>query len=131
MNNPGLSAKGNVGYGRIGAHSSQQAVDAKTLEAAGLFYLLLKKDFGNDVEALYLFGSRARGDFIGNSDVDLAVVFTPDTKIGIRTHWRLIRSSFQLMLTYGLYLQVRPVQEGTKRHDFLRIIIDSEGVQIK
>ena len=59
----------------VGVPPSMQNADADTVEAAQIFYGFLKRACGNDVESLYLFGSRARGDFAETSDVDLAVIF--------------------------------------------------------
>ena len=113
-------------------HTRQGQIDARTLEAAGLFYSMIQNDFGDNIESLYLFGSRARGDFTPDSDVDLGVVFNKNMKIGIRVHWKMILSSFHLLLTYGLYFQVRLLHEGqTSQNNIYLNSINREGILIQ
>lgn len=50
-------------------------LDARTEAVAQEVKAALVRAYGDRLAAVYAFGSRARGDFHGESDLDLAVVF--------------------------------------------------------
>jgi predicted nucleotidyltransferase len=65
---------------------------------------LLKEVYGDDLAELVLFGSYARGDQYGESDVDLAVVFRDRHPQTFEDKVHTSRLASQLSLKYGLLL---------------------------
>ena len=91
---------------------------------------IVKGEYGDAVHAVYLFGSRARGDYVEMSDVDIAIVFQPDVALGLRARWRLLRATFRVMVSHGLYLQVRTLRRTTFGHSPLYPVILREGLRL-
>jgi antitoxin ChpS len=71
----------------------------------------LRKRFGTKYLKLVLFGSRARGDNVPESDADVAVIL----RGRITGRWSLkrliIEETYPILLKTGLYIQVWPVEE--------------------
>ena len=72
----------------------------------------LRERFGRKYLKLILFGSRARGDNVVESDADVAVVL----RGGITDRWsvkrRIIQVTYPILLETGLYIQAWPLEEG-------------------
>lgn len=50
----------------------------------------LRADLGDDLQAVWLFGSRARNEHTGpESDVDLLAITAPGTAVALNAAWRL------------------------------------------
>ena len=82
------------------------------------------------VERIWLYGSRARGEHLGASDVDIAVVFSPAARVGLWAHWTLWRSAFDVLLEVGLYLQPRALQLGNPMNACYVPPVDQEGMRV-
>jgi len=69
---------------------------------------LVRARFGDRVEGIYLFGSRARGDHRPGSDADVAVILSDGE------YWsdlfELVDLAFEINATSDVYIQPRPVQ---------------------
>jgi predicted nucleotidyltransferase len=109
---------------------SLQSADKHAIKAVRSFRDALDSGFGDRIISVYLFGSRARGDFMNTSDADIAVMFSANTHIGIYTQLRLEWAAFKVMLSHGLYLQVRALQEGSTLNCHLLPVIAQEGLQV-
>ena len=72
----------------------------------------LRARFGRKYLRLVLFGSRARGDNLPESDADVAVVLRGP----ISDRWLLkrliIEDTYPILLEIGLYIQPWPLEEG-------------------
>jgi predicted nucleotidyltransferase len=74
----------------------------------------LDRRFGERFIALYLFGSRARGDHEPDSDVDVAVVLKgrlPQRPFGVTRE--ILKDTYDLLLETGLDIQPWPLEEGS------------------
>ena len=71
-----------------------------------------RQHYGDRLRGIYLFGSRARGDFEEESDVDVVVVL----RDGDWRFWdekkKVISLAFDTVLETGLYVQAWPVTES-------------------
>jgi len=72
----------------------------------------LKRRFGERLVALYLFGSRARGDHEPDSDVDVAVVLDQKMPRPYRAKCQLLDDTYELMLETGYYIQPWALEKG-------------------
>ena len=73
-------------------------------QAATEFANKVYHQFGDQVESILLFGSRARGEADEDSDMDLLVVLS-DTKPGLVRAIRYL--AVDVWLKYGIYLSTR------------------------
>jgi predicted nucleotidyltransferase len=80
--------------------------DAKAIEVVSDFKQRLEQHYGRQLTAVYLFGSRARGDCCPDSDVDVAVFLAIDLDRSPIKKIMLHHTS-ELLLKYGLYVQPR------------------------
>ena len=83
-----------------------QQLDARLTpdERAGLaaFVERLQQRYGDDLLRVRLFGSKARGDFHDESDLDLLVVLRME-RGDYRGHWNeLVDLAWDIQLTYGI-----------------------------
>ncbi|KUH31880.1 nucleotidyltransferase [Thermococcus celericrescens] len=85
----------------------------------------LREAFGNRVEEIIVFGSRVRGDYREESDLDVLLVF----KDGIKPEdWDEIgRLSAELTLELGVSVMIVP---HTSRKDSLYTTAKTEGVTV-
>jgi predicted nucleotidyltransferase len=71
---------------------AEAALDAGERRAVERFVELLRKEFGGDLRAVWLYGSRARGERPHEeSDVDLLVVLAREAW---QDHWRAVRLAY-------------------------------------
>ena len=108
--------------------------DSRALAVVSDFKERLGNRFGDRLKAVYLLGSRARGDHCNNSDVDVAVFLAPGAEPSEVLERTLIHVACQLLFTHGLYIQPRVFDEGslegldTQRDRLLIYSIIREGV---
>lgn len=86
-------------------------VDTKALDAVTELKLRLVSKFGSQIKEIYLFGSRVRGDFESDSDVDVGVFISESCVCSADLERELISQTSQLLLKYGLFLQPRIIRK--------------------
>jgi hypothetical protein len=57
-----------------------KALDLKAVNGVRRLSEFIKVEYGEAVHTVYLFGSRARGDHVETSDVDIAIIFQSDVE---------------------------------------------------
>ncbi|WP_448206717.1 nucleotidyltransferase domain-containing protein [Azospirillum sp. sgz302134] len=82
-----------------------QAPDPVAVEVVRDLKERLKRRFGDRLVAVYLFGSRARGDHRPDSDTDVAVFLDDDRAGTFDQRYDVIEDSYDLLLERGLYIQ--------------------------
>ena len=87
---------------------------------------------GEDLGAVRLFGSRARGEGTEDSDLDLALVVTP---AGRRRRHEVYDLAFDIGLRHGVALAPLVVEEGLlaqmrQRERRLALDLDREGIPL-
>ncbi len=75
-------------------------MDIKSEQVAKKFVSLIKDRF--DIQDVIVYGSRARGDFTADSDLDIAVILQDQTNDGKEKTRALARESYQLLLEDGM-----------------------------
>jgi uncharacterized protein len=96
------------------------------------FKLELQKLYGDELAALILFGSHARGDFHEESDIDFAVVLKdPNTRAAPEIFKTSIIST-DLSLKYGLMISTFPISSEKAKNSKQGIFkeIRKDGVSI-
>lgn len=88
------------------------AADRKIVDLLAKLKLRLEQRLGDRFVALYLFGSRARGDHQPDSDVDVAVVLNQAIPRPFQAKCELLDDTYPLMLETGYYVQPWPLEEG-------------------
>ena len=73
----------------------------------------LERRFGARFVALYLFGSRARGDHEPDSDVDVAVVLDQKIPQPFDVTREILEDTYDLLLDTGYYIQPWPLEKGS------------------
>ncbi|MGH6899193.1 MAG: HEPN domain-containing protein [Geminicoccaceae bacterium] len=73
----------------------------------------LERRFGERFVALYLFGSRARGDHEPDSDVDVAVVLDQEMPRPFDVTREILEDTYDLLLDTGYYIQPWPLEKGS------------------
>lgn len=106
--------------------------DPQTRAAIAAFRRGVERLYGDRLEAVLLFGSRARGDFREDSDVDLAVVLSgpldnPYNEIG-----RIVDETYVPTMEAGRVVQAFVVSNAEFRGGDLPIFqeIRAEGVPV-
>jgi len=94
-----------ISYGCMNAQLSPSGQPATLADARALFLRyaeLVRGQFGNRVDAVWLYGSAARGDWHADSDIDVLVVLdredTADVEWLVRTAYRIGLSERRLLL---------------------------------
>jgi predicted nucleotidyltransferase len=82
-------------------------VDIGALEAVSELKQRLCSRYGNKVAAVYMFGSRVRGDYQSESDVDVGIFLVEPFDRYISFKKETLRISAELLLKYGLFIQSR------------------------
>ncbi|HYD68441.1 nucleotidyltransferase domain-containing protein [Azospirillum sp.] len=75
----------------------------------------LQRRFGDRLVAVYLFGSRARGDHRPDSDTDVAVFLEEEENDPVEERYDVIDDSYDLLLERGLYIQPWTLPEGARQ----------------
>jgi uncharacterized protein len=73
----------------------------------------LERRFGERFVALYLFGSRARGDHEPDSDVDVAVILDQKLPDSFDVSREILEDTYDLLLETGFYIQPWPLEKGS------------------
>ncbi|MBV6452082.1 MAG: hypothetical protein MHPDNHAH_02833 [Anaerolineales bacterium] len=84
-----------------------QAVDTQALEATVELKQHLCAKFRNQIEAVYLFGSRARGDYRLDSDLDIGIFLAKSCLCSDAIMKEITHQSSELAFKYGLFVQPR------------------------
>jgi antitoxin ChpS len=97
----------------------------------------LERRFGERFVALYLFGSRARGDHDPDSDVDVAVLLDQAMPRPFDMTREILEDTYDLLLETGYYIQPWPLEKGSLddpvAHPYPRIsrAVRREGIRIE
>ena len=73
----------------------------------------LERRFGDRFVALYLFGSRARGDHDPDSDVDVAVILDQKLPRTFEVTREILDDTYDLLLETGYDIQPWPLEKGS------------------
>ena len=74
---------------------------------------IAEESFGDDLEAVYVFGSTIRGDYGVLSDIDVAIVLKEDVDDETRARFRsLIRRSLGNLHPFEIHIMSRDEWEG-------------------
>ncbi len=87
-------------------------IDKQTEAALQDFKVRLRRRYGEHLKAVYLFGSRARGDFTPESDADVAV-FLDGVSDPLQEQLDIIGESFPILLATGVNIQPWVFEEGS------------------
>ena len=96
----------------------------------------LERRFGDRLIALYLFGSRARGEHEPDSDVDVAVILDQKMPRPFDITREILEDTYDLLLDTGYYIQPWPLEKGSLddpvTHPYPRIsrAVHREGIRI-
>jgi predicted nucleotidyltransferase len=117
------------------------ALDENEKRALSEYKDFLLRKFSQQVERLILFGSKARGDFDADSDIDVLVVLrkrTEPTKEGFYPFgsadptWReIVGTTFDLLMKYDV--NISPTVIGTSEYEEsspLMAHIKKEGIEL-
>jgi predicted nucleotidyltransferase len=86
--------------------------------------------YGDRIERVVLFGSRARGDARADSDYDVAV-FLKDLPPGMAEHYRLADLGLDLLEETGAIIEALPLPAGTiDRRTPLMHEIRADGIEL-
>lgn len=75
------------------------------------------REFGDKVHSILLFGSRARGDFRADSDIDLLILFQFCEKIGEKERHFFRELTDKIYLHHHLIVQIFPVLKSDFKPD--------------
>jgi predicted nucleotidyltransferase len=112
-----------------------QPIDQRTEEALQDFKERLRSRYGQHLKAVYLFGSRVRGDCTPDSDADIAV-FLDHAPDPLQEQLDLIDESFPILLSTGIHIQPWVFEEeGLKHPEYHRAghlikTIRREGIRV-
>lgn len=106
-----------------------QANDRRAVET---FRERLRMTLGDELVALTLFGSKARGQDARDSDIDIMVVVGERTPSLVR---RVLDVAFDVNLTYDVYISPRVISASALQDPFWRATpfiqaVEREGVAI-
>lgn len=101
-------------------------------QIAAEFKAELQKLYGEELSALVLFGSHARGDFKEESDIDFAVVLKNPNTRGSAEIFKISSVSSELGLKYSELISVFPISKKRFKSSNLPVFqeIRKEGIQI-
>ncbi len=101
-------------------------------QIANEYKAALQSLYGDELAALILFGSHARGDYHDESDIDFAVVLTHASADGMDAIFKTSETSSNLGLKYGYPISTLPVSV-TKLNESMQGVyqeIRKEGIVI-
>jgi antitoxin ChpS len=84
--------------------------DSAVAKAVNAYAAALKARYGDRLRGIYLFGSRARGDFSPYSDVDVAIIFDGPVDAASQTK-TLSELAYDVFLETGAEIQPWPFCE--------------------
>ncbi len=87
-------------------------MDKKTRDALTSFKFRLTQRYEGRLKALYLFGSRAGGDFRPDSDADVAV-FLDQVQDPLAEQLELIEEGYPILLSTGINIQPWVFEEAS------------------
>lgn len=116
-----------VGIPRV---SASRRPDMNALAIAEDLAKVLKQRSRSRIAGVYLFGSRARGDYQFESDIDIAIVLSPGTRPGWGIRLVLLYFTYLAILRKGMYTQIRILHEDDQRKSLYVPILESEGVNV-
>jgi uncharacterized protein len=92
----------------------------------------LQKLYGDELAALILFGSHARGDFHNESDIDFAVVLKDPETRGAPNIFKISPISSDLSLKYSQWISTFPISKNKLNNSNMPIYreIRKDGVVI-
>jgi uncharacterized protein (UPF0332 family)/predicted nucleotidyltransferase len=93
--------------------AAEHAIEPKIAELLADLERRLERRFGERFVALYLFGSRARGDHDPDSDVDVAVVLDQELPRPFDVTREILEDTYDLLLDTGYYIQPWPLEKGS------------------
>ena len=93
-------------YSRLGAREKMNLADLSALNAAGTLKDRLAQTFGEELSAVYFFGSRLRGGHTTGSDLDVVIFFRPTVSL-THARARVGREVLHILLQQGLLIQPR------------------------
>lgn len=101
-------------------------------QIAAEFKAELQKLYGEELSALVLFGSHAKGDFKEESDIDFAVVLKNPNTRGSAEIFKISSVSSELGLKYSELISVFPISKKRFKSSKLPVFqeIRKEGIQI-
>lgn len=94
------------------AAAAQHVIEPEIADLLADLNRRLQHRFGDRFVALYLFGSRARGDHEPDSDVDVAVVLDQEMPLPYDAKCELLDDTYDLMLETGYYIQPWALEAG-------------------
>jgi len=107
-------------------------LEEREKEALKHFKEILTQQFGSEVVSIRLFGSKARGDFHAESDIDILVITRQDD-------WhlkeRIGKVATSILLDDGVYLSVKVIGQFSQQRllyvgsPFIRNVM-SEGITL-
>ncbi|TET61045.1 MAG: nucleotidyltransferase domain-containing protein [Promethearchaeota archaeon] len=95
------------------------------------FKVRLQNLYGNKFSRLILYGSYARGEFVEDSDIDLAIILKGEIS-PFKEIDRMSEITYDLVLKYDILISIHPVSEERyllMKTPFL-MNIREEGIQI-
>jgi len=111
-------------------------VDTRAMEMVTELKQRLCSRFGNQVESIYLLGSRARGDYQPESDVDVGIFLGKFFDRTDLLRKEVLYQTSELLLKYGLFIQPRIFEQNyssksiDKAENYLAQIVISYGIPI-
>lgn len=117
------------------AGQKKELTDQKALRIATELKKRLEQQYGSRIMRVYLYGSRARGDYRPESDIDIAIIFKSFSDDYENIKKELLKYSFELLLKYGLYVQPRiydnQILNGAESYpDYLAKVAINYGILI-
>ena len=109
---------------------SSQGIDQQALSIVREISQRLIARHGERVAGVYLFGSRARGDYEADSDIDVAIRIAPDISPGLRIYYSGFCIAFSIMLRTGMYVQIRILHGISRKTMLYEQVLDREGLSV-
>lgn len=79
-------------------------IDNRTSEISHKIAALYKDCFGDDLIAIYVYGSRVRGDYTDDSDLDIAAIVRGDRRTLQDKLWTILSESNRIGLEYDMLI---------------------------